>query len=189
MYEASTQQVRNSRLAKIKQIDQSMLDIDREQSGLTRNVGRVEVEVEKAKKENDAVTVEIKEKRLQLLEQEIETLERERRRLLQAKVTLEEEIDDDIGSLDEELIKLKNGWADYSFKKRRSLLNFATVEVKINKVSTHWIEIVRQHLDLARRSPQRNGLLDLSDSYADMQFKKEKDIPEKVSYTTWEELH
>src|SRR5260370_28995942 len=106
---------------------------DRGQSGYTRNIGKVEREKEEAEKKNDTATIEIKDKRLQLLEQEIETLERERRRLLKAKEVLEEEIEDDIGSLDEELIKLKNGWADYSFKKRRSLLNFAIQEVKINK--------------------------------------------------------
>src|SRR5258708_8889787 len=118
-----------------------MLDIDRDQSGLTRNVGKVEREKEEAEKKNDTATVEIKEKRLQLLEQEIETLERERQRIRKAKAVLEGENEDDIGSLEEELIKLKNGWAKYNFKKRRSLLNFAIQEVKINKVSTHWIEI------------------------------------------------
>jgi len=78
---------------------------------------------------------------LQLLEQEIETLELERRRLIKAKAVLQEEIEDDIGTLEEELIKLKDGWAGYNFKRRRALLNFAIVEVKIHKVSTHWIEI------------------------------------------------
>jgi len=140
-YEATTAAVRNARLAKIKQIEQSMLDIDRDQSGLTRNIGKVEREKEEAEKKNDTATIELKDKRLQLLEQEIETLELERRRLLKAKEVLEEEIDNDIGSLEEELIKLKNGWPDYNFKKRRSLVNFAIQEVKINKVSTHWIEI------------------------------------------------
>lgn len=249
-YEATTAQVRNARLSKIKQIEQSIEDIEKGQSGLTRNVGRVEVEIEKAKEENDTAKVEIKEKRLQLLEQEIERLEQERRVLLKTRAVLEEEIEDDIGSLDEELIKLKNGWANYNFKKRRSLLNFAVQEVRINKVATHWLEIqvlwlseewghehlyyrrkygalkdwseeeeailrqhyatmpalelmallperslwsirsfVRQHLDLARRSAQRNGLLDLNDSYADMQFKKERGIPAKVSYTNWEALY
>ncbi len=140
-YEATTAAVRQTRLAKIAQIDSSIEDIDKDQSGLTRNVGKVEREKEEAEKKNDTATVEIKEKRLQLLEQEIETLERERQRLIKAKAVLEGEIEDDIGSLEEELIKLKNGWAKYNFKKRRSLLNFAIQEVKINKVSTHWIEI------------------------------------------------
>jgi hypothetical protein len=140
-YEASTQQIRNQRLARIKQIDKSLLDIAKDQSGLTRNIGRVEIELEQAKAENDTTKIEIKEKRLQLLADEIETLEKERQRLVAAKATLQEEIEDDIGSLDEELINLKEGWAEYSFKKRRSLLNFAILSVTINKVSTHWIEI------------------------------------------------
>jgi len=249
-YEATTAAVRQTRLAKVAQIDDSLKDIDKEQSGLTRNIGRVETEIEESKAKNDTVTVEIKEKRLQLLEQEIETLERERRRLLKAKEVLEEEIEDDIGSLDEELIKLKNGWADYSFKKRRSLLNFAIQEVKINKVSTHWIEIqvlwlneewgvermyyrrrvgalkdwsteeadileqhyatmpthelmallpertlwsmrsyAKHHLDLEQRRPQRNTLIDLNSSYADMQFMRSRGISENVSYTNWEALY
>ncbi|MBA2394046.1 MAG: hypothetical protein H0V70_15055 [Ktedonobacteraceae bacterium] len=249
-YEASAAQVRNARLAKIHQIEQSILDISRDQSGLTRNIGRVELEIEDAKAKGDTVTTEIKEKRLQLLEQEIETLEKERRILLKAKETLEEEVEDDIGSLDEELIKLKNGWDKYNFKKRRSLLNFAVQEVRINKMSTHWISIqvtwlneewgtermyykrrygalkewseeekaiikqhyatmpinelmtllpersiwsmrshVYLHLDLGRRSKQEYGSLNLSDSYADMQFKNEQNIPAKVSYTNWEALY
>ncbi len=250
-YEATTAAVRNVRIAKIKQIEQSMLDIDRDQSGLTRNVGKVEVEIEEAEKAHDEVTKELKERRKQLLETEIETLELERRRLKKAKQVLEEEIENDIGSLDEELIKLKDGWADYNFKKRRSLVNFAVQEVKINKVATHWIEIqvlwlneewghehmyyrrrvgalkdwsdeevdtlkrhyatmplpelmallpertvwsirsfAKQHLDLERRSPQRNTLgIDLNASYTDMAFMKSRSIPENVSYTNWEALY
>ncbi len=140
-YEATTATVRNARLTQINQIEKSIADIDRDQSGLTRNVGKVEAEIEEAERKKDQVTREIKERRKQLLEQEIETLERERRRLIHDKERLAEDVENDIGTLDEELIKLKDGWAEYNFKKRRSLLNFAIREVKINKMSTHWIEI------------------------------------------------
>ena len=108
---------------------------------MTRNIGKLEHEIEEAKAKKDIETVEIKEKRLQLNEQRIETLERERRQLERDKKVLEEEIENDIGSLEEELIKLKEGWSEYNFKRRRALLNFAIQEVKINKVSTHWIEV------------------------------------------------
>ncbi|GHO80654.1 hypothetical protein KSD_84250 [Ktedonobacter sp. SOSP1-85] len=123
------QLIKNNRLAAIKQVEVSIVDIDKNQSGLTRNVGRVEIEIEEAKAKNDLATLKIKEKRRELLEQEIETLEMERRRLAQTKAQLEEDLENDIGSLDEEMIKLRQGWNDYNFKKRRSLLNFAVVKV------------------------------------------------------------
>ncbi len=140
-YEATTTEVRKERLLKIAQIDKSIDDIDKDQIGLTRNIGKLEHEKEEARAKNDKETVEIKEKRLQLNEQRIETLERERRQLEKDKQVLEEEIENDIGSLEEELIKLKEGWSEYNFKRRRALLNFAIQEVKINKVSTHWMEV------------------------------------------------
>ena len=140
-YEATTAEVRKERLLKIAQIDKSIDDIDKDQIGLTRNIGKLEHEIEEAKAKEDIETVEIKEKRLQLNEQRIETLERERRQLEKDKKVLEEEIENDIGSLEEELIKLKEGWNEYNFKRRRALLNFAIQEVKINKVSTHWMEV------------------------------------------------
>jgi hypothetical protein len=140
-YEATTAEVRKARRLKIAQIDKSITDIDKEQRGLTRNVGKVEAEIEEAEQNNDTATKGIKERRKQLIEQDIETLERERRRLIKDKERLEEEIENDIGTLEEELLKLKDGWAEYNFKRRRSLLNFAIREVKINKVSSHWIEL------------------------------------------------
>ncbi len=246
-YEANVQSVRSNRLAAIKQVEASIVDIDKSQSGLTRNVGRVEMEIEEAKAKNDQATLEIKEKRRQLLEQEIENLEMERRRLAQTKAQLEEDLENDIGGLEEEMIKLQQGWQDYNFKKRRSLLNFAIVEVKVNKMSAHWMELivtwlneewgtekmyfrrkyssarewtleektivaehyatmpilelmrlvpdrslwsirtfVSQNLQIKRRSPQRNGVLDPHISYNDMQFAQNKGIPIDVRYTNWE---
>jgi hypothetical protein len=140
-YEATTAVVRADRLAKINQIEKSICDIDKDQRGLTRNLGKVETEIEEAEQNKDETTKEIKERRKQLIEHDIETLELERRRLIKDKERLQEEIENDIGTLEEELLKLKDGWAEYNFKRRRSLLNFAIREVTINKVSTHWIEI------------------------------------------------
>jgi hypothetical protein len=154
-YESRARTRRNMRLAKIKQIEKSIEDIDKNQGGFTRNLGKVEIEIEEAEREievashandeyrrREALTKkELKERRKELLEKEIETLELERKRLIDAKKEVEEEADDDIGTLEEELLKLKEGWPNYSFKKRRSLVNFAIQEVVVDVMSTHWIRI------------------------------------------------
>lgn len=140
-HEASVKKIRDTRLAKISQIEKSIGDIDREQGGLTRNLGKIEVEIEEAEAEDDEEKKALKERRKELIGREIETLELERKKLMEAKEKLEEEAEEDVGSLEEELLKLKNDWHGRSFKKRRSLLNFAVQEVRINKVSTHWVEI------------------------------------------------
>jgi hypothetical protein len=58
----------------------------------------------------------------------------------------------DVGTLEEELIKLKNGWPNYRFKKRRSLINFAIQEVIIDVMSTHWmrVEVLWLHQEWGR---------------------------------------
>lgn len=146
---------RNERLAKIKQIEKSITSIDEDQSGLTRNLGRLErvieeleEEIKEADREGDGIKrkdamekKELKERRRELIENDIETLEIERRRLIDAKEMLEQEADNDIETLEEELIKLKAGWKNYSFKKRRNLINFAVQEVIVDVMSTHWMKI------------------------------------------------
>jgi hypothetical protein len=148
MYEASAAVVRNARLTKINQINKSISDIDKNQGGLTRNLGKVEMELaeiemrlEESNEKGLEEKKELKERRKQLIEDEIEKLEIERKELIKTRQTLEEEISEDIGSLDEELVKLKEGWSSYSFKKRRSLINFAVREVRINKMSNSWMEV------------------------------------------------
>ncbi len=157
--ETNTEEVNQTRRLKIAHIVNTLEDIEIQQEGLTRTVGRVEIEISRAAAIKDKDTVEIKEKRLQLLEQEIETLEKERRRLLKLKAELDED-DDDVLDLDYELIRLNEGWDNYDFKKRRSLLNLAIQEVRINRVSTHWMEIQviwlkeewgREHMYFRRR--------------------------------------
>ena len=140
-YEERIATRRNERLAKIKQIEESIKDIGRDQGGLTRNLGKVEVEIEEAAKEGDEAKKEVKERRKHLIETEIKTLEIERMNLLRAKEELEDEADSDIGTLEEELTKLKMGWINYHFKKRRSLINFAVQEVIIDVMSTHWMRV------------------------------------------------
>lgn len=140
-YEKHVTAQRQERIAKIKQVEKSISDIGKNQSGLTRSLGKVEREIEEAEEEKDQAKKELKERRKELIEQEIDTLEVERRRLLKAKEILEKEADDDIGTLEEELIRLKEGWSQYSFNKRRALLNFAIQEVNIEMMSTHWIRV------------------------------------------------
>lgn len=250
-YEASAVLVRSTRLAKTNQIELSIKDIDKNQVGLTRNLGKVEVEIEEAEAEKDDAKKELKERRKQLIEKEIETLELERKVLIKAKQLLEEEVESEIGSLDEELIKLKNGWSGYRFKKRRSLINFAIREVRINKMSTHWMEVqvlwlheewghermyyrrhlgamkdwtdeevivleenyatmpvtelmsllpdrswqsmrsyVRDNLDIPSRKRQGNVAdINRTDSYSDIEVKKNCCIPDNIHYTNWERLY
>ena len=140
-YEKRATAQRQERLTKIKQIEKSISDIGKNQSGLTRSLGKVEGEIEEAEAEKDEAKRELKVRRKELIEQEIDTLEIERRRLLKAKEQLEKEAEDDVGTLEEELIRLKEGWPGYSFNKRRALLNFAVQVVSIEIMSTHWVRV------------------------------------------------
>lgn len=115
---------RKERFAKIKQIEASIADIDQQQQNLTARLGRTS-----------------DERKQDLIEQQIDVLETERVNLLRAKKELEEEADSDIGTLEEELMRLKIGWPKYDFKKRRSLINFAIQEVIIDVMSTRWMRV------------------------------------------------
>jgi hypothetical protein len=140
-YERQSKQKREERQKRLIQIEQSILAVDKEQAGLTRNLGKVEIEIEEAEKENDDVKKTLKERRKQLIEEEIETLEIERIKLVKTKSELEGESESDLDSLDEEIKKLAASWPDYSFEKRRSLINFLIKEVIIETVSTHWMRV------------------------------------------------
>lgn len=140
-YEKQAKQKRAERLSKLAQIEQSIKDIDREQGGLTRSLGTVEMEIVEAEKAQDEVKKVLKERRKHLIEGEIETLEFERIRLVKAKDELEDESESDLGSLDEEVRKLAASWHVYSFEKRRSLVNFLIQEVVIETMSTHWMRV------------------------------------------------
>jgi hypothetical protein len=140
-YERQARQKREERQRKLAQIEQSIKDIDKEQGGLTRSLGALEMEIEEAEKAQDNVKKALKERRKHLIEGEIETLEIERIKLIKARDELEEESESDLGSLDEEVRKLAASWHDYSFEKRRSLINFLIKEVIIETMSTHWMRV------------------------------------------------
>jgi hypothetical protein len=128
---------RNERFTKIKQIETSIADIDQQQQNLTARLGRIS-----------------DERKQDLIEQQIDRLEIERVNLLRAKNELEKETDSDVGTLEEELTKLKMGWPKYDFKKRRSLINFAIQEVIIDVMSTRWmrVEVLWLHEEWGREA-------------------------------------
>jgi F0F1-type ATP synthase membrane subunit b/b' len=140
-YERQAKRKREERQSKFAQIEKSILDIDKEQGGLTRNLGKLEKEIEEAEKAGDEVKKALKERRKQLIEEEIETLEVERMSLAKAKSKVEGESESVLGSLNEEIKKLADSWTEYSFEKRRSLINFLIKEVIIETLSTHWMRV------------------------------------------------
>ncbi len=140
-YEENAERLRLERQRKIKQIQDTIKDIHKEQAGLARSLGKVEVEIEEAQEKGDLETADIKQRRKELIEEQIDTLERERRTLIDAKAQLEEEATNDLGSLDDQLRNLETQWQERDFEKRRSLLNFLIKEVVIDMVSTHWVRV------------------------------------------------
>ncbi len=60
---------------------------------------------------------------------------------MKTKSEVEKESESILGSLDEEIKKLAASWPDYSFEKRRSLINFLIKEVIIETMSTHWMRV------------------------------------------------
>jgi len=140
-YEKRAAKQRAERQKKEKQIDASVQDINRKQAGLTLSLGSVELEIEEAKQTNDTEKQERLHHRKELITEQIDILETERRKLIQAKADLEKEANKDIGSLDEELEGLEKRWTEYDFERRRTLINFIIKEVVIDSMSTHWMRI------------------------------------------------
>ena len=123
-YEELARSRQRERKKQVKQIDHSIRDVEERQVVLTTRLGRT------------------KSTRAQeLIEREIDRLEKERGDLIEAKRVLEEEAQSDIGSLDDELRDLEACWPAYSFEKRRALLNFLVQQVALDKVSTHWMRV------------------------------------------------
>ena len=125
----------------MKQLDNSVQDINRKQEGLTLSLGSVELEIQEAKQTSDTEKLKLLQRRKELINKQIETLETERQALIQAKADLEKEAAKDYSSLDEELEELETLWPEYDFEKRRTLINFAIREVVIDSMSTHWLRI------------------------------------------------
>jgi hypothetical protein len=137
-YEQNAHKIREERLSKIRQIESSIQDIASKQAGLTISLGQVTKEIDE---ETDAEKKEIKERRKQLIIEQIDRLELERRKLIKTKSTLSEEAESDLDTLDRELEKLEARWPKYTFEKRRSLINFIVKDVVIDTVSTHWVRV------------------------------------------------
>jgi hypothetical protein len=104
-------------------------------------LGSVELELAEAKQTKDTDKQERLQHRKELITEQIDILETERRKLIQAKADLEKEAAKDYGSLDEELEELELFWPDYTFERRRTLINFVIREVVIDSMSTHWLKI------------------------------------------------
>ena len=138
-YEKQAHKKREERHRRLAQVEQSIRDIDKKQAGLTRSQGQVETEIEEAERAGDEAQKAIKERRKQLIIGEIETLEFERINLVKAVVELEEDSEGDLGSLNEEIKKLEAAWPQHTFEKRRSFINFLIKEVRIERVSPHWV--------------------------------------------------
>jgi len=140
-YEKTAEKQRAERKRKRKQIDASIKAIDKDQSGLTRSLGSVEAEIQEAEQAKDDEKKELKQRLKQLIVDQINILELERRKLIQAQADLEKEANGALGSLDEEIKDLETLWPKKTFEKRRSLLNFLIQEVVIDSMSTHWMRV------------------------------------------------
>ncbi len=140
-YQQQVNAIRERRQSRMRQLEKSVKDIDRKQAGLTLSSGSVELEIEEAKQASDTDKLERLHRRKELITEQIDILETERRTLIQTKADIEKEAEKDYGSLDEELEELEKFWPDYTFERRRTLINFAIREVVIDSMSTHWIRI------------------------------------------------
>jgi hypothetical protein len=87
-YQQQVNAIRKKRQSKIKQLEASINDINRKQAGLTLSLGNVELEIEKAKQVSDAEKQERLQHRKELITEQIDILETERRTLIQAKADL-----------------------------------------------------------------------------------------------------
>jgi hypothetical protein len=137
-YERNAKKQREERQRRGNQIVTSIKDIENKQVGLTISLGQITQEIAE---EQDSEKKEIKHRLKELIIEQIGTLERERQKLIQAKIDLDEQADSDLGSLDEELLNLEALWPTKTFEKRRSLLNFLVREVIVDIISTHWIRV------------------------------------------------
>jgi hypothetical protein len=140
-YEMQAEKQRAERRSKIKQISAAIDEIAKTQSGLTRKLGAYEAEIAEAQEQGDTEKIEMKRRLKELAENELVTLEKERRKLIAAKAGLEAGAESDFDSLERELQQLATQWPKYSFEKRRALMNFIVREVVIDMMSTHWLRI------------------------------------------------
>lgn len=71
----------------------------------------------------------------------IEDLDREKKKLLQAKTELETENAMTLRNLQEELSDLQEYWDDYPVSKRIALINFLVQKVMLDIESSHWLRV------------------------------------------------
>jgi hypothetical protein len=140
-FQQQVNEIRKKRQSRIKQLEASINDINRNQAGLTLSLGKVELEREEVKQINDSEKLKRLQRRKELITEQIDTLETERRTLIQTKADVEKQAANDYGSLDEELEELEKLWPEYTFEHRRNLINFVIKEVFIDSISTHWLRI------------------------------------------------
>jgi hypothetical protein len=141
-YRQQVDTVRKKRQSRIKQLEGSIKDIEEEQKRLTARLGQRDEETSGEKNQEKSEEKKKPSPRVaELIFEQIDLLENERVTLIQTLAELEEEAEKDFGSLDEELEELKALWPEYTFEKRRTLINFIIREVVIDSMSTHWLKI------------------------------------------------
>lgn len=132
-YQRQAKQTREKRQAKLRQVKQSIIDIEEEQKRLTASLGK--------KKKANGKLKPLSLRAQELILKQIDDLEEERLKLLQRQAELGEEAESDLGSLDEEIKKLAVSWPKYTFQKRRALIDYLIKTVVVDVMSTHWLKI------------------------------------------------
>ncbi len=136
-YQQQVQAVRKKRQSRIKQLERSVKDIEEEQKRLTTRLGQKNEDTSEENEQKKKPSTRASE----LILERIDILEDERQTLMQTIEGLEEEAAKDFGSLDEELEELEALWPEYTFEKRRTLINFVIKEVVIDAMTTHWLRV------------------------------------------------
>lgn len=108
----------------IEQVKVSLASIPIEQERLAAQI---------AKTESESVQ--------RLFLNEIEKLEKEKKRLASVLPGLQKELDETLRSLDIELLLLEKNWNTYPIEKRIALLNFLIEVVEVDLITPRWIRI------------------------------------------------
>lgn len=108
----------------IEQVKVSLASIPLEQERLVTQIARTE---------SDAVQ--------RIFLNEIEKLEKEKKRLASVLPGLQKELDETLRSLDIELLLLEKNWPSYPIEKRIALLNFLIEVVEVDLVAPRWLRV------------------------------------------------
>ncbi len=123
-YNAALETKRAEKARAIEQVKASLASIPVEQERLVTQIGRTE---------SEAVQ--------RMFLNEIEKLEKEKKRLASALPELQKEHDEALHSLDVELLLLEKHWQEYPIEKRIALLNFLIEVVEVDLITPRWIRI------------------------------------------------